>query len=239
MKALIGILAIFSLSNVVLSQNYNDSTIVIRGRVIDSIYNVRSFNTVILNKSTGKGSFGNYDGSFEIRVKKSDRIGIAVHGYKTINISYKDSVYRPFYRSTFYIQELSYEGQEVIVRPLKTLEELKEERASLEKRPVPELSPVSAISSPITALYVAFSKREKTKRMVAEMEYKDKQEDVIREILRVYVHNDIFDLSDEDFDEFIHFLNLDIHFLMNANDIDLAVYIRNKFFQFQEIKRGY
>lgn len=219
--------------------SYNDSLITIKGQVLDTNYNVGSYSALILNKSTGKGFFGNYDGSFTIKVKKSDLIGVSVQGYKTVYISYADSTFKSVYKNVFYLRELSYQAKEVIVRPMKTLEELKEERALIEKREVPELKAVNAISSPITALYVAFSKRERTKRMVAEMEYQDRQEDVLREILKVYVHHDIFELSEDDFDEFIRFLNLDPQFLSSANDIDLVLYIRARFNQFQKIKSGY
>lgn len=237
-----GILTIFFISlfcGYSQGPNYNDSIVTIKGQVIDTNYRVGSFNVVILNKSTGRGVFGNYNGSFSIDAKKSDVIGISIHGYKTIYVSYADSAYHRVYRDNFYAQELAYQAQEVIVRPIKSLEELKEERAAIEKRKLPEVTAVNAISSPITALYVAFSKREKTKRMVAEMEYKDKQDDIVREILRVYVHNDIFDLSEGDFDEFIRFLNLEPQFLMTANDIELVLYIRARFNQFQKIKEGY
>ncbi len=221
------------------SANYNDSLITLKGRVLDTNYSVGFYNVVVLNKTVGKGIFGDYTGNFSITVKKTDTIGISVRGYQTIYLSYADSSYHKVYNNKFYIEELSITTEEVIVRPLKTLEELKEERANIAKREVATVTVVNAIESPITALYLAFSKREKTKRYVAEMEYKDQQYDVVKEILRVYVHNDIFDLSEEDFDEFIRFLNLNIDFLKSASDYDLVTYIKSKFEHFQKIKEGF
>ena len=219
--------------------NYNDSLITIKGKVIDTNYSVGFYNIVVLNKTVGKGIFGDYNGNFNITVKKSDTIGVSVRGYQTIYLSYVDSVYHKTYNDKFYIQELEFTAEEVIVRPLKTLDELKEERASIAKREVATVTVVNAIQSPITALYMAFSKREKTKRYVAEMEFKDQQYDIVKEILRVYVHNDIFDLSTEDFDEFIRFLNLNTEFLKSASDYDLVTYIKAKFEHFQKIKEGF
>lgn len=219
--------------------NYNDSLITIKGRVIDTNYNVGFYNLVVLNKSVGKGIFGEYTGNFSITVKKTDTLGISVRGYQTIYVSYADSAYHKVNNAKFYIQELAYTTDEVVVKPLKTLKELQEERASITKREVPTVTVTNAIESPITALYVAFSKREKTKRLVAEMEYQDKQDDVVKEILRVYVHNDIIDLSREDFEEFIRFLNLNADFLAYANDYELVTYIKGKFEHFQKIKEGF
>ena len=219
--------------------NYNDSLITLNGRVIDTNFSVGFYNIVVINKTVGKGIFGEYTGNFTITVKKTDTIGISVRGYQTIYLSYADSAYHKTYNDKFYVQELAIVAEEVIVRPLKTLEELKEERANIAKREVATVTVVNAIQSPITALYMAFSKREKTKRYVADMEFKDQQEDVVREILRVYVHNDIFELTEDDFDEFIRFLNLNLDFLKTASDYDLVTYIKAKFEHFQKIKEGF
>jgi hypothetical protein len=239
MKALILIALFISTFTYGQSVNYNDSLITLEGRVVDTNYSVGFYNIVVLNKTVGKGIFGEYTGKFSITVKKTDTVGISVHGYQTIYVSYADSAYKKVYDDKFYIKELSILTKEVIVRPLKTLDELKKERASIAKREVATVTVVNAIESPITALYMAFSKREKTKRFVAEMEYKDQQHDVVKEILRVYVHNDIFDLTEDDFDEFIRFLNLNVEFLKSASDYDLVTYIKAKFEHFQKIKEGY
>ena len=139
-----------------------------------------------------------------------------------------------------HLQLLSFTAKPVDVQPLKTLAELKEERAAIEKRVVPQLSGVNAIQSPITALYMAFSKREKTKRMIAEMEYKDQQTAVVKEVLKVYVNANIIDLRDDQFEEFMQFLNLNDDFLKHATDYELVVYIKYRYRQFESIKlNGY
>ena len=217
----------------------NDSLVTIKGKVKDTTHNVGFYNLLVLNKSVGKGNFGQYDGSFTITVKKSDTIGISVSGYQTIYFSFADSSYKRFYKPVFYLETLEFEGDVVEVKPLKTLEELKEERASISKRELPEVTVTNAISSPITALYMAFSKREKTKRMIAEMEFKDKQEDIVKEILRVYVSNDIIDLDQDQFTEFIRFLNLNPEFLKSATDYELIVYIKGKYEHFKKINEGF
>jgi hypothetical protein len=239
MKALILIALFLSTFSYGQSVNYNDSLITLKGTVIDTNYSVGFYNVVVLNKTVGKGIFGDYTGKFSITVKKTDTIGVSVRGYQTTYISFADSAYKKTYNTRFYIQELAITTEEVIVRPLKTLDELKKERASIAKREVATVTVTNAIQSPITALYIAFSKREKTKRFVAEMEFKDRQYDVVKEILRVYVHNDIINLTEDDFDEFIRFLNLNTEFLKTASDYDLVTYIKGKFEHFQKIQEGF
>ena len=211
--------------------NYNDSLITISGKVIDTTKSLSFYDVMVINKTVGKGIFGSYNGTFSITVKKGDLIAVSTEGYKTRYFSFKDKPYQKNYEITVYLELLSITGKVVEVKPLKTLQELKEERAAIQKREVPQVTGVNAIQSPITALYMAFSKREKTKRMIAELEYRDQQEEVVKEILRVYVHNDIIDLYDDQFDAFITFLNL------NATDYELIVYIKYKYEHFQSLNR--
>lgn len=239
MKYVLPIFLFLTISAYGQKANYNDSLITIRGKVKDTSFSVGFYNLVVINKTVGKGIFGEYDGSFTITVKKQDEIGVSVVGYQTIYLSFKDSNYHELYDVELFVQPLEYVGAEVIVKPLKTLDQLKEERANIAKREVPVVTVANAFSSPITALYIAFSKREKTKRLVAEMEYKDQQADIVKEILRLYVHHDIIELEAEDFEEFITFLNLNTEFLKTANDYELISYIQYKFEHFQKIKEGF
>jgi hypothetical protein len=239
MKTILIFILLICLTGFSQQANYNDSLITIEGRVVDTTKIVGFYNTVVLDKTVGKGIFGESNGKFKITVRKGDLIGVSVSAYRTVYISYKDSVYKPVYKPVIYLEMLSVQGKEVVVTRIRTLEELKEERAAIAKREVPTVTVSNAFQSPITALYVAFSKREKTKRLVAEMEYQDQQDNVVREILRLFVHSDIINLSPDDFDEFMRFLNLNPNFLKNANDYELITYIQYKFEHFQKIKEGY
>ena len=239
MKGIVVLFLVFSLFGFGQQSNYNDSLVTITGQVVDTIHSVGFYNVVVINKTVGKGIFGEHDGKFKITVKKSNVVGVSVSGYKTIYLSFKDSIYQNNYHVDLVLTPLVIQGKEVIVRPLKTLEELKEERANIAKREVPVVTVTNAIQSPITALYMAFSKKEKTKVLIAEMEFKDQQADVVKEILRIYVHNDIINLSQDDYDEFIQFLNLNTAFLQTANDYELITYIKSKYEHFTKIKDGF
>jgi hypothetical protein len=231
---------LFPLVSTAQKANYRDSLITVQGQVIDTNFNVGFYNMVVVDKSLGKGIFGDYNGKFSITVKKKDQIGVSVIGYQTVNLHYLDSAFKDTFYVQIYLQPLEYtSSEEVIVKPIKTLEQLQEERANIVRKEVPVVTIENAISSPITALYIAFSKREKTKRKVAEMEYQDKQDDIVREILRLYVHNDILDLSADHFDEFINFLNLNTEFLKTATDYELISYIQYKFEHFRKVKEGF
>lgn len=237
--SLVIIIFLFSFTAGAQTLSENDSLITIKGSVKDTNATVGFYNLMAINKTVGKGIFGDYKGNFEITVKKGDVVSISTVGYQSVSLCFKDSAYQSEYEVVIYLKMLVYTSDVVEVTPLKTLEELQEERANIAKREVPTVTAVNVIQSPITALYIAFSEREKTKRMVADMEYQDQQDDIVREILRVYVHNDIIELDETEFEEFINFLNLNTEFLKTATDYELIVYIKDKFEHYQLIKEGY
>ena len=121
--------------------------------------------------------------------------------------------------------------------PLKTLEQIKEERASLVMRETRMVTGIEVMQSPITALYQAFSKKEKTKRWIAEQEYKNDQVRILKELLRTYVAFEVIDLSDEEFESFISFLNVDEDFLKTASELDLITFIQDKYLHYRSMDK--
>ena len=90
--------------------------------------------------------------------------------------------------------------------------------------------------SPITALYQAFSRKERNKRWIAEQEYKDNKARVVRELLSLYVAYDIIDLDQDEFDLFIQFLNINEDFLKTASEMDLVLFIKDKYEHFMLLR---
>jgi hypothetical protein len=151
---------------------------------------------------------------------------------------YSDSVGTSF-DLTIYLRPLTFQSKTVTVAALKTLDELKKERSKLEKRETKTVTGIDALSSPITALYEAFSKRAKSKRLLAELEHQENQEEIVKELLRVYVHHKIIELDDREFGKFIEFLNINEDFLKTASDYDLVVYIKDKFRHYMRMNDYY
>ena len=93
------------------------------------------------------------------------------------------------------------------------------------------------LQSPITALYQAFSKKEQNKRWIAEQNYKDDQRRVVKELLRTYIAYDIIELDEEEFDNFIAFLNVNEDFLKTATEMELITFIKDKYEHFRDMKK--
>lgn len=190
---------------------------------------------MVINKTTGKGVFGQPNGSFSVYASQGDTIALSVRGYPYITtIVNGDSECR--HEGVYFVENKVQDVEEVVVHPLKSLEQIKEERSSLALRETRMVTGIEVLQSPITALYQAFSKKEKAKRWVAEQEHLDNQRNVLKELLRTYVAYEVIELTDEEFDEFIAFLNMDEAFLKTATEMELITFIQDKFDHYQWMK---
>jgi hypothetical protein len=210
-------------------------TVQLHGFVKDTINKPGLYNLFIINKTVARGVFGKPDGSFSIDVNPGDSIYFSITGYHSIKMRVvADSSCRHEFKA--YIDPSEYQKQEVIVRPVKTLSQLREERERLSQVETRMVTGFQSLQSPITALYQEFSRRERTKRKVAELEYQDDIERVVKELLRVYVSYDILTLEEDEFLDFVTFMNLNEQFLKTATDYQLILYIKEKYIYYRKIQ---
>jgi len=207
----------------------------VSGRVRDTLNPQTFYNLMIIDRASGRGVFGQPDGTFSVYVTAGDKISISTKGYPIYEfIAKPDSNCQ--YKVLAYIEKLPQEIKEVVIRPLKTLEQIKEERQALSLRETKSVTGIEVLESPITALYQVLSKKEKTKAWIAEQTYKNDQRRVVKELLRVYVAYEIINLSEDEFDDFITFLNVDESFLKTASEMELIVFIKDKFEHFSSFR---
>lgn len=183
---------------------------------------------MVVNRSTGRGVFGQPNGSFSVYADAGDTISLSVRGYLPITVTIVPDSNCQF-KGVYVIEGKAQEIAAVEVRPLKTLQEIKEERSALAMRETRTVTGMEVVQSPITALYQAFSRKERAKRWVAQQEYQDDQRRIVKELLRNYVAYDIVNLTEQEFDEFISFLNMNDSFLKTASEMELIHFIQDKF----------
>lgn len=209
------------------------------GKVVDSLRPQNFYNLMVINRTSGRGVFGNPNGTFSVYVGNGDTISLSVKEYPIINLVVKaDSNCQ--HKGVYFLEPKVQEIAEVVIHPLKTLNEIREEREALAMRETRTVTGIEVMQSPITALYQAFSKKERSKRWIAEQEYKDDQRRVIKELLRTYVAYEVIDLTEEEFDEFIAFLNMSDNFLKTATEMELITFIQDKFdhYLWSKVKKG-
>jgi hypothetical protein len=205
------------------------------GKVEDTLRPNTFYNLMVINRTTGRGAFGQPDGTFSVYASNGDSISLSITGYPPVHTRVVADSNCQFKKS-FIIEGDPQIFDPVVVRPLKTLKEIKEERQALAMRETRTVTGVEMLQSPITALYQAFSKKERAKRWIAEQEHLDNQRNILRELIRTYVAYDVIELDDEEFEEFIYFLNMDEQFLKTASEMELITFIQDKFEHYKLIK---
>lgn len=194
------------------------------------------YNLMVINKTTGRGVFGQPNGYFSVYVRPGDKIALSTKGYPVYEFIAKADADCQNHIFAI-IERIPQEVEQVVVRPLKSLEQIKEERQALSQRETRLVTGVNVLESPITALYQAFSKKEQNKQWIAEQQYKDDQRRVVKELLRLYVAFDIIDLPEATFDDFITFLNIDENFIKTASEMELVLFIKDKYDHFKTLNR--
>lgn len=208
--------------------------IYLKGRVQDTAMPQSFYNLMVINVTTQQGVFGRPNGEFSVYVRPGDRIAFSVKGYskKFIDIPQQQvCTIDTVITLSPNIQNI----EEVTVYPIKSLEQIKEEREALSQRETRTVTGINVLESPITALYERFSQSAQSKRLVAQMEHQDNMDKVVRELLRAYVSYDVVYLEEEQFTAFINFLNIDEHFLRTASDYELIVYIQGKLEHYKQL----
>ncbi|MEX2485696.1 MAG: hypothetical protein WED10_14080 [Brumimicrobium sp.] len=220
-------LLFFTVSYINAQENDECEEVLLKGYVEDSIKKQSFYNLMVVNMSTQQGVFGGSNGDFSVYARPSDTVVFSVSGYpkKTITVTSDENCQMD---TVIYLESKVQEYEAIEVSPIKTLDEIKREREELSKRETRTVTGIDVLQSPITALYERFSKRAQSKRLVAEMEHQDNINNVLKELLRVYVSYDVVYLEEEEFEAFVYFLNIDEHFLKTASDYELITYIKDK-----------
>ncbi|MBL8002330.1 MAG: hypothetical protein JNL05_10250 [Flavobacteriales bacterium] len=204
--------------------------VTIRGRVVTSEPEHTFYDLMVVNRRTRNGSFGNADGTFTVRAQRTDTLLIAAGGFQTRSYVLEDTVLRDAYDVTVELKAWRIELKPLEVLPERTLKEI---QADIDKLGYNErdyrLSTVNAFESPITFLYQEFSKRERSRRLVAELRNEDRKRELLKELLHKYVEYDIINLSDESFDDFIDFCAVPDEVIKGLSQYEFLTYVQRKY----------
>jgi hypothetical protein len=215
--------------------SFSQNPVTVTGKVFDAENAAASFPVLmIVNLSTQRGIFGNADGTFSTTLQKKDTLLISATGYTQKRICFKDSADKGTYSITLALNKLHQDLKMVEIFPERDLEKIEND---IQKLGYDEsdyrLTGIDAWASPLTALYQQFSKKEKDKRKAAELRNESHRKDLIKELFRMYRKNNLIDLSDEEADNFIQYLNINDDMMKRWTQYELAVYIKTKYERFR------
>lgn len=203
----------------------------ISGKVIDSDNpSLQFYNLLVVNKTTAEGVFGNQNGEFVIYARISDTIMVNSVGYNTIKFCLRDSAPQPEYAVQLVLKKISVELRSVTILSPRDLNEIQRDIEKLGvKKDEAILEGVNAFESPITALYQMFSRRERSRKLVAELENEARMRSLLKELLTKYVEADIISLHDDAFDDFIDFCAVSDEMIKRSSQYDFAMYIKSRY----------
>lgn len=222
------ILIIFSSS---LFSQETCTKVYVKGSVKDTLQYQPFYNLMVVNKTTGRGVFGQPDGTFQVYANQYDTISISVKNYGIYTFRVIGDSNCQFNLNKVVIGKEK-TLQTAVIKPLKSVQQIKEERANLALKETHTLTGVDVLQSPITALYERFSKKAKQHEKIEGLIHIDKQRKILKELLRLYVAYEVIDLKDDEFDDFIVFLNISEDFLKTSSDLELIDFIKGKFEHF-------
>lgn len=198
-------------------------------------------NLLIVNKRTHNGQFGKPDGTFFVQAKPKDTLLIASIGYNTYILALPDTIIQDTLYVKITISKLSINLKEISVIPKRELSEITKEIKKLgynKKDYLPNT--IDAISSPITYLYMRYSKRGKDKRKTTKAKNADKRRALLKELLNKYVDADIIDLNNRQFDDFIDFAGITDAQMKNLSQYQFIMLVKKKFWAYKKyILRSY
>lgn len=214
------------------------NTVRITGSATDYETGNRLINILVVNKTNGNGTFGDKHGEYNILVGKNDSIVISAFGYSSYIFSLKDSISKATYVISPILRKPLIYLKPVTIIAERELEEIEEEIKQLGySKEDYMLTGINAAQSPITFLYQMFSKRERSKRLVAELANEDRKRRLLKELFRKYIDYEIIDLEDEEFDEFIDHCNVSENFMKSSSQYEFLMYIKYMYQRWGEVPK--
>jgi hypothetical protein len=212
------------------SYSHAQEEVTIHGRVVSPLQERAYYDLMIVNKRSRSGTFGNGDGTFTVRALRTDTLLIGSVGHATSVITMRDSVPASSYRVTVVLKPLQVQLREVEILSERTLQQIQKDIEKLGYRESDyRISQVDALQSPITFLYQEFSRRERSKRLVAQLENEDRKRELLKELLQKYVEYDIINLNDEAFDDFIDFCAVPDAVIKGLTQYEFLLYVKKKY----------
>jgi hypothetical protein len=232
-KAVILIGVLFMLSDFVFSQNA--TTVTFTGFVFDRNDSTTSLTAIVVNKRTGMGHTYLPDAQFSVSGERADTFIVTSGGFEMMKFCFKDSssAITTFSMNVYLKMKVNALAPVTVYSP-PDLEQLRKSREVLGvQRTTTTSGMADAVNSPITYLYERFSREGKSRALVARLENEDKKREVLTGLLHLYVMVGLIDLKQEEFEQFITYLNIPDEMLKTYTDYQLAVYIKGRFLQYR------
>lgn len=171
------------------------------------------------------------NGFVNMKINRTDTMFLFYPGYRTAKFMITDPTIRAEYSLNISMEPLtSGLNQAVIIKAPKTLEQIEEERRKLGQTPKELDRPIIApFTSPISALYEILSDRARQRDKLKSQIKEDDRRRIFKELLNYYNENELIDLPEKYYEEFIDFCDLPLEFLKYNSDYEITKTIIDKY----------
>lgn len=224
----------------------------VKAQLVDSKTNEKIVFANVVNTKTMMGAISDSAGIFIILARPGDMLQISSIGYQPRLFTVNDSLKRQFVFARIKMVEKVYEIKNVDIRFLGTYEQfkyrmlhtktedplarlnknLRKSIDSIAKLPTSDL-PTFSLGSPVSALYMAFSKEGKQLRKLQEAQEKAPARKVIDEKFNRTVLENITGIKGEALNEFALFCKIPDDFILKATEYELYEKIIEYFERFK------
>lgn len=214
----------------VVSAHSQSKQVVVMGQVYGMNNTTDLLTLFVVSKANQTGNFGNPNGTYEIRVDRTDTILIGSIGYITKKLCVKDSI-GDTVKVDVHLKQLEMYLREVTVFAPRELRRIYDdiEKLGYDERDEMLTGIADPLTSPITALYERYNKHAQKERLARKLINDARRRDLLKELFRKYVDAKIIDLDDDQFDEFIEYINVSDEFLKNSSQYDFIIYVKMKY----------
>jgi hypothetical protein len=190
----------------------------------------------VINHRTQNGIFCDQQGRFSMTTLATDSLLFSLTGYQFTKVILADSIPRPAYKLHVFLTVKSVQLRTFTVKAPKTFEQILVELEKAERMKVKPTSVANALESPITYLYMQFSKEGRATRKIAELRSEDAKQELIRELFTRYMVAHIIDLNENDMDDYIRFSGLSYSLKTFDTEYDLVVFVKQQFVQYKKYR---
>lgn len=191
----------------------------------------------VIIQRTQNGVFCDQRGKFSLQVQPTDSLLFSITGYQFTKVLLGDSARKAEYNLNVSLILKPVKLRTFEVKAPKTFDQILADLEKAEKSKVHHTTSVgNAIESPITFLYMQFSREGKSIRKISELRAEDAKQALIKELFTRYMLAYIIDLDEKDMDDFIAFSGLTNTYNLFDTEYELVVYVKNRFVDYKRYR---
>jgi hypothetical protein len=204
------------------------SQINVQGTIRDASDNRPLGYAFVIIQRTQQGVFADSKGQYSIKAQAGDSLLYSLTGYLFSKIILPDTLTTSF-KKDINLKVKEVKLREFQVKAPKTFEQILIDLDKAEKSKINHSEPLgSALESPITFLYMQFSREGKAIRKISELRAEDAKQELLRDLFTRYMLAHIIDLSESEMDDFITFSGLKQTYNLFDTEYELVAYVKNR-----------